>query len=41
VFQLDLGQQREFRHYLVWISQLPEDDGKANIEEVRLSQSKG
>ena len=41
VFQLDLGKQREFRHYLVWISELPEDDGKANIEEVRLSQSKG
>jgi serine/threonine-protein kinase len=41
VFRLDLGEQREFRHYLVWISQLPEGEGKAKIEELRLSQTAG
>jgi hypothetical protein len=41
VFQLDLGQQREFRNYLVWISQLPEGEQKAKIEELRLSQTEG
>jgi eukaryotic-like serine/threonine-protein kinase len=41
VFQLDLGQGQEFRNYLVWISELPPDEGKAKIEELRLSQTKG
>jgi eukaryotic-like serine/threonine-protein kinase len=40
VFQLDLGQRQEFRNYLVWISQLPPEEGKAKIEELRLSQTK-
>jgi eukaryotic-like serine/threonine-protein kinase len=41
VFQLDLGQNQQFRNYLVWITQLPPDEGKAKIEEVRLSQTAG
>ena len=41
VFQLDLGQGQQFRNYLVWISQLPPDEGKAKIEELRLSQTSG
>jgi hypothetical protein len=40
VFQLDLGQNQRFQNYLVWISELPPDEGKANIEELRLSQEK-
>jgi hypothetical protein len=40
VFQLDLGQGQEFQNYLVWISELPPDEGKAKIEELRLSQTK-
>jgi hypothetical protein len=40
VFQLDLGRGQEFQNYLVWISQLPEGEGKAKIEELRLSQEK-
>ena len=40
-FQLDLGQGKKFRNYLVWISQLPPDEGKAKIEELRLSQTSG
>jgi eukaryotic-like serine/threonine-protein kinase len=39
VFQLDLGQGQEFRNYLVWITQLPPDEGKAKIEELRLSKT--
>jgi eukaryotic-like serine/threonine-protein kinase len=41
VFQLDLGQGQEFQNYLVWISELPPDEGKAKIEELRLSQTEG
>jgi serine/threonine-protein kinase len=41
VFQLDLGQGQEFQNYLVWISELPPNEGKAKIEELRLSQTTG
>jgi eukaryotic-like serine/threonine-protein kinase len=41
VFQLDLGQNQQFRNYLIWITQLPPDEGKAKIEEVRLSETAG
>jgi eukaryotic-like serine/threonine-protein kinase len=40
-FQLDLGQGKSFRNYLVWLTKLPPDQGKAKIEELRLSQAKG
>jgi hypothetical protein len=40
-FPLDLGQGKSFRNYLVWLTKLPPDEGKAKIEELRLSQAKG
>jgi eukaryotic-like serine/threonine-protein kinase len=36
--ELDQARGREFQHYLVWISQLPPEEQKAAIQELRLSR---